>query len=315
MNNPKVSIIIPVYNGSNFMRCAIDSALNQTYQNLEVLVINDGSNDDGATETIALSYGEQIRYFSKENGGVSSALNYGIAQATGDYLAWLSHDDAYSTTRIEDAVRLLIDHGLLSERCVGFTGGYLMDAHGVKIRDFRRSFEKDRIYSGFEAIRLMLRDGAFYGCCFLFPKRVFSEVGGFDESLRYSQDALMWYRIFLAGYRLVSDNLPNVMGRIHGAQVSHTRRELFSHDALVIAKLLAEPFSKADPSGELLIRYIKRLAKYECSEAVRYLCCYAREKGYMSFGNRLKIAYFRLTGYFRYRITKYAKKLLIRLRH
>ena len=72
---PKVTIIIPVYNGSNFLAQAIDAALAQTYKNCEILVINDGSKDDGASEKIALSYGDKIKYFCKENGGVSSVLN------------------------------------------------------------------------------------------------------------------------------------------------------------------------------------------------------------------------------------------------
>jgi glycosyltransferase involved in cell wall biosynthesis len=76
--NPKVSIIIPVYNGSNFLKEAIDSAIAQTYKNIEIIVINDGSSDNGATEKIAKSYGDKIRYFKKENGGVATALNLGI---------------------------------------------------------------------------------------------------------------------------------------------------------------------------------------------------------------------------------------------
>ena len=72
---PKVSIVIPVYNGANYMREAIDSALNQTYKNIEVIVINDGSIDNGETDRIARSYGDRIVYVKKENGGVSSALN------------------------------------------------------------------------------------------------------------------------------------------------------------------------------------------------------------------------------------------------
>ena len=66
--NPKVSIIIPVYNGKDYMKEAIDSALSQTYKNIEILVINDGSTDNGATKRIAKSYGNKIRYFEKENG-------------------------------------------------------------------------------------------------------------------------------------------------------------------------------------------------------------------------------------------------------
>ena len=60
-NQPLVSIVIPVYNGSNYMREAIDSALSQTYKNIEVIVVNDGSNDGGETERIALYYCERIR--------------------------------------------------------------------------------------------------------------------------------------------------------------------------------------------------------------------------------------------------------------
>ena len=65
---PLVSIVIPVYNGSNYMAEAIDSALSQTYDNIEVIVVNDGSKDQGKSDEIAKSYGDKIRYFPKENG-------------------------------------------------------------------------------------------------------------------------------------------------------------------------------------------------------------------------------------------------------
>jgi len=97
--NPKVSIIIPVYNGSNYMQEAINSALNQTYSNLEVIVINDGSTDD--TDKIAKSFGQKIKYYQKDNGGVSTALNLGIEKMNGEYFSWLSHDDVYMPTKIE----------------------------------------------------------------------------------------------------------------------------------------------------------------------------------------------------------------------
>ena len=67
MFHPKVSIVIPVYNGSNYLSQAIDSALAQTYDNCEIIVVNDGSRDDGLTEQIALSYGDRICYIAQVN--------------------------------------------------------------------------------------------------------------------------------------------------------------------------------------------------------------------------------------------------------
>ena len=91
--NPIVSVVIPVYNGSNYLKNAIDSALAQTYENVEVIVVNDGSDDDGKTASIIKNYGNKIKSIEKENGGVASALNSGIREMNGDYFIWLSHDD------------------------------------------------------------------------------------------------------------------------------------------------------------------------------------------------------------------------------
>ena len=107
MSTAKVSVVIPVYNGNDYLAEAIDSALAQTYKNIEVLVVNDGSNDEGKTERIAQSYGEKIRYFSKQNGGVASALNRAIAEMTGDYFSWLSHDDLYTKDKVEKEMNAL----------------------------------------------------------------------------------------------------------------------------------------------------------------------------------------------------------------
>ena len=104
---PKISIIIPVYNGENYLRESIESAINQTYKNIEIIVVNDGSNDDNKTENIALSYGSKVKYIKKKNGGVASALNLGIEKMTGDYFSWLSHDDLYTPNKIKNQVDIL----------------------------------------------------------------------------------------------------------------------------------------------------------------------------------------------------------------
>ena len=112
--NPLVSIVIPVYNGSKFLGEAIQSALNQTYKNVEVIVVNDGSNDNDKTEQIALSFKKKIRYFKKENGGVSSALNLGIRKMKGDFFSWLSHDDLYDSQKIKMQIQYISDNPKLT---------------------------------------------------------------------------------------------------------------------------------------------------------------------------------------------------------
>ena len=101
MDFPLISIVIPVYNGSNYLAEAIDSALAQTYPNFEIIVVNDGSNDDGATAAVARRYGDKIRYYEKENGGSSSAINYGISKMYGEWFSWLSHDDLYMPQKLQ----------------------------------------------------------------------------------------------------------------------------------------------------------------------------------------------------------------------
>ena len=111
--NPLVSIVIPVYNGSNYMREAIDSALSQTYPNIEIIVVNDGSTDN--TREIALSYGDKIRYFEKENGGVSTALNLAIDNMRGEYFSWLSHDDVYYPNKVKAEIDALRTSGNMEQ--------------------------------------------------------------------------------------------------------------------------------------------------------------------------------------------------------
>lgn len=314
MNHPKVSIVIPVYNGSNYLANAIDCALNQTYDNIEVIVVNDGSRDDGATEMIAKSYGSRIRYFCKENGGVSSALNFGIANMSGEYFSWLSHDDLYTADKVKCSVELLVKNDLINKNVVAFTGGYFIDSAGAKIKNFQTYFIENKLYAGVEVVEVMTKRGTLNGCCMLIPKTAFRDVGGFDESLRYSQDALMWYRIFLSGYSMISDNALNVMYRLHRNQTSQLRRDLFEHDSLVIAKLLFEPLALADKDHRLLFRYIKRLTKYQCTQAIGYMCSTSSKRGYLDRVDIGVLKVYKLIGYFRYKTVSTVKRILILLR-
>lgn len=190
---PLISIVIPVYNGSNYLKEAIDSALNQTYKSIEIIVVNDGSKDD--TEQIAKSYGNKIRYFSKENGGTSTALNVGIRHMKGSYFSWLSHDDLYYPNKIERQVEYLNsvenrDVILLSE-LDGINEKYEY-IYATRYCDYITSYPsrlKSRI---FPVLYMKL-----HGCTLLIPRKCFDEVGLFDESSLVAQDFEFFSRLFL----------------------------------------------------------------------------------------------------------------------
>jgi glycosyltransferase involved in cell wall biosynthesis len=192
---------------------AIDSALTQTYKNLEILVINDGSNDNGKTEKIALSYGSKIRYFTKSNGGVSSALNLGIKEMNGEYFSWLSHDDVYTPEKIKHQVNVL---NSLSNSNTIIYGGYEVINHESKSLYFVRpdkilSVEKCNI-SLFPLLR-----GLIHGCTLLVPRKYFYEIGLFDETLLSTQDYDLWFK-FLRIAPIHFDDHILVQSRVHSCQ-------------------------------------------------------------------------------------------------
>jgi hypothetical protein len=184
---PRVSIIIPVYNGSDYIGQAVESALAQTYPNVEVLVVNDGSNDAGATERVARGFSNRIQYISKENGGVASALNLGIQSAEGEFISWLSHDDVYYPDKIERQMAVLRNQ---TAAAIAYSDYEQISAAGATLRLMRHPRP-----SGVLIARILLETFFINGCSLLIPKTCFKRVGYFDETLRTSQDYDMWFRL------------------------------------------------------------------------------------------------------------------------
>lgn len=185
---PLVSIVIPVYNGSNYLKDAIESALAQTYRNIEIIVVNDGSNDDGATMKIATSYRDKIRYFEKPNGGVASALNLGIQNMKGEYFSWLSHDDLYYPNKIESQLEFY-KKGIIKNDTILYSNYTIINVSG-KIQS---NVVLDQALLKFKKLYGLYR-GCLNGCTLLIPKSILDNLGGFDEKLRYTQDYDLWFR-------------------------------------------------------------------------------------------------------------------------
>ncbi len=277
-NLPLVSIVIPVYNGSNYMREAIDSALNQTYPRIEVLVINDGSTDDGATAEVARSYGDRIRYFEKPNGGVSTALNYGIHKMKGAYFSWLSHDDVYDVHKVERQVNLLDG----AEKTLALCRSDLIDEHSDLIRENHRSDSAETSLNWKGALMRTIRRCPG-GCSFLIPREVFDTCGMFNEELRYCQDVLMGWTIFLHVYSLRCSAETDVHYRIHSQRVTVTSSHLFSKDAEKISHIVMPKFAeKSDRAYNFLFEYAKGEAVHGNSSIVKRAIAAARERSLFS---------------------------------
>ena len=228
MYQPKISIVIPAYNASNYLAEAIDSALTQTYSNVEVIVVNDGSKDDGATERVALSYGNKIRYFSKENGGSSSALNMGIANMTGEWFSWLSHDDLYTPDKLKKQIEYINSLTVNEEdfeNHIFFSASELINAEGKVIRAFNKKCANQlaSTVNSFPHNGYLIASPTtytFHGCSCLVHKNAIAEVGCFDDKLRLLNDVDFWFRLYSAGFKVHYIPEPLVKGRVHAKQVS-----------------------------------------------------------------------------------------------
>lgn len=235
---PLVSIVIPVYNGSNYLREAIVSALDQSYSNCEVLVVNDGSSDNGETRNIALSFRDRIRYFEKENGGTSTALNYGIQHARGDYISWLSHDDLYFPEKIEKQIFFL---------------NTVNETHAVVYSDYEALDVDNNELSSHPIIHInscdylpdilvLLLRSRLHGCTLLIPKSCFTEVAYFDSQYKTTQDYNLWFRLLRHGYKFM--HVPEVVVRTrwHKDQGSRTMGEIQCQELEDLNLWVAEHF-------------------------------------------------------------------------
>ncbi|TKD71858.1 glycosyltransferase [Pseudalkalibacillus hwajinpoensis] len=199
----KVSIIIPFYNCAYVDR-AIKCALAQTYENIEVIVVNDGSKVNEEKLTPFLN---KVRYIKKGNGGTGSALNTGIRAATGKYFSWLSSDDLYRPDKVEKQLNFMKQH----QASVSYSNYVLID-------------ENDKPKSGNVGVsfpnRLQfyktLKAGCpINGCTVMMKMDIFQEVGLFDESLSYAQDYDLWLRV-VQKYDFHYVEEPLVFYRVHG---------------------------------------------------------------------------------------------------
>jgi glycosyltransferase involved in cell wall biosynthesis len=133
-NNDLISVVIPIYNSEKFLNDSIESVINQTYKNIEIICINDGSTDDSLK--ILKNHSDKVIIISQTNQGLASAVNTGIQNMKGRWMKWLSPDDIL----YPDAIVTLVEEAKkLSENTILYSNWEMIDEKGKKLRDFRES--------------------------------------------------------------------------------------------------------------------------------------------------------------------------------
>jgi glycosyltransferase involved in cell wall biosynthesis len=215
MTAPRVSCIVPVFNGERFLAEALESILRQTRPPDEIIVVDDGSGDD--SRGIARGFGNAVRYVRQDNAGPAAARNAGVALAGGDFLAFLDADDVWLPAKLERQLARFAARPEL-EFCVTHLQNFWMPELAAEENAYRNQ-PFSRPLPAFTFPSLLGR------------RRIFERVGPCNEGLRVASDVDWFLRAREAG--LAHELLPDVLVHRRLHQGNLTREDLASRDTLV----------------------------------------------------------------------------------
>lgn len=176
---PLVSVIIPSYNASEFISDAIDSVLEQDYRPIEIIVVDDGSTDS-TREVVSKYEVQEVKYYYKENGGVSSARNYGIKKSSGEFIRFVDADDFL----LQGSIRSQVEHAKTLKPEEISLGRYLS-------------------WDGKISVPPLFPMAGFAPWIALYPRQSLEKVGGFDTNMKTSEDLELAINLKAHGYRFV----------------------------------------------------------------------------------------------------------------
>jgi len=239
-----ISAVIALYNGAPFIEQALRSVFAQTVPPDEIIVVDDGSTDDGPEIVRRLAMEHPVRLLSKPNGGQSSARNLGVAHAHGDLIAFLDQDDLWYPNHLE---ALLEPFFTQRARELGWSYSNLdqIDRDGNMVaRSFLSTVGTAHPKSSLQ--ECLMQDMYVLPSASLVLRDAFNEVGGFDERLSGYEDDDLFLRIFRAGYENIYLNTPLSQWRIYTGSTSYSPRMAASR--MVYARKLFNEFT-GDPAG------------------------------------------------------------------
>jgi glycosyltransferase involved in cell wall biosynthesis/SAM-dependent methyltransferase len=220
---PPISAVIPLYNGSKFIEAALRSVFAQTMKPKEVIVVDDGSTDQGPAQVKAMAEHYPIVLLSRPNGGQSSARNFGVAQSSGQLIAFLDQDDIWYTTHLEALARPFAERPPGAELGWVYSDVDEIDADGQMIcqailSTLPTEHPKRNLFACLREDMYILPSAS------LISRKAFDGVGGFDERLSGYEDDDLFLRLFRAGYANVFLETPLSQWRIYFESSSYSFR-------------------------------------------------------------------------------------------
>lgn len=278
----KISIIIPIYNVAPYLEQCLESVQKQTYSNLEVILVNDGSTD--TSSQICHDFilrDSRFRYIEQVNKGVSAARNIGLRKASGDYITFIDSDDYVDENHIE-----VLYQTLLEEEAEIAVSSYKIQNHEGKVfllspskqqskwLDFTRVNRDDFLV---KFPRLFQINQSFHCAVSKLFSRKLVEGLFFDETLEYGEDLDFYFRLYLRVHSIAFSNIPTYMYRIHETNITKNQTEKHIEDELKVHQTIYQVANNLQlatlyyyKNFEMLLRY-KVIGKFEDDKFKSYI--------------------------------------------
>ncbi len=253
---PLISVIIPVYNGEKTLRETLESVLNQTFSEFEIIVINDGSKDS-TLDIVSSIQDARLKIFSYPNAGQSVSRNRGFSQACGEFIAFLDADDLWTPDKLEAQFNALQAN---PQAAVAYSWTNHIDESGNFLRSGNNIAVTGDVYN-----QLLVRNFLEHGSNPLIRRQALTEVGGFDQALCPAEDWDMWLRL-ASRYHFVAVPSPQILYRVSATSMSSN----VSRMEAVSLQVIERAFNQAPES-------LQHLKKYSLGTLYMYLTFKALE--------------------------------------
>jgi len=247
-----VSIIIPVYNGEKTIRETIQSVLSQSFRNIEIIVINDGSTDS-TVEIVKSILDSRLQIFSYPNAGLAASRNRGIKYCKGQFISFIDADDLWTVDKLACQYQALQTH---KNAALAYSWTDYIDANGKFLKAGRRITAMGDAYS-----KLVLWNFLENGSNPLIRADVLNEVGGFDESLAAAEDWDMWLRLSAAGGEFVCVERVQILYRVSANSMSNNLKRQEAASLKVIERAFSHPRAES----------LQHLKQYSFAHLYQYL--------------------------------------------